>query len=182
MIKVEKVISRLFLALAILLLGEARGLCGTDGPDKNQIWYTSSDGNVVRPKPKAFTQKVLSNVYKNGKGVITFDGELTKIGPSAFNGSTNLRSIQVPEGIRSIEVYAFFECEELVNVVLPEGVVTIAQKAFSGCGKLSGINFPESLSEIKVAAFENCSSLKKATPYILMLRSLTECWPWATKQ
>lgn len=161
MISLRNVVSGFFLTLAILFYGETFGFCAEGGPSQNQIWYTSSDGNVVRPRPKAFTQKVVSNIYKNGKGVITFDGDLTKIGPSAFNGNTNLRSIHIPEGVNSIEVYAFFECSELVDVILPESVSKIAQKAFSGCGKLTMINFPENLVEIKVAAFENCASLKK---------------------
>ena len=51
----------------------------------NEIWYTSSDGNVIEPnKTDVFGTNITSNTYENGVGVITFDGDVTTIGGSAF--------------------------------------------------------------------------------------------------
>ena len=51
-----------------------------EGPADNEIWYTSSDGNIVNPtEPGGFDANIVSNTYENGKGVITFDGEVTRI-------------------------------------------------------------------------------------------------------
>jgi hypothetical protein len=57
-----------------------------EGPEDNEIWYTSTDGNIITPyKKDVFGANIVSNTYENGKGIITFDGEVTSIGDSAFN-------------------------------------------------------------------------------------------------
>ena len=60
----------------------------------NEIWYTSSNGNVIKPYSgyfnsnatamQTFGANITSNTYENGVGVITFDGDVTTIGGSAF--------------------------------------------------------------------------------------------------
>lgn len=83
----------------------------------NQIWYTSSDGNIVAPYvtgawdiKNAFGANIESNVYENGKGIITFDGNVTEIGYDAFYYCTSLTSITIPNSVTSIGDYAFENC------------------------------------------------------------------------
>ena len=129
----------------------------------NEIWYTSTDGSVVRPKPSAFPQNVVSNIYKDGKGVITFDGEIYKIGVSAFNGSTNLKTIQIPNGVGRVDRYAFYQCKSLETVSLPETVEDIKDVAFSECRNLKKINLPKNLTRIGSGAFRFCESLEEVS-------------------
>lgn len=58
--------------------------------------------------------------------------ELTAIGPSMFSNS-NLKSIDIPEGVTDIDYYAFSCCYELTSVKLPSTLVSIGTKANSGC-------------------------------------------------
>jgi hypothetical protein len=52
---------------------------------ESEIWYTSKDSSVVTPyKTDGFGANIISNTYKNGKGVIKFDDKVTSIGSSAF--------------------------------------------------------------------------------------------------
>ena len=60
-------------------------------PD-NEIWYTSTDGQVVLPDDTgAFGAIFLSNEYKDGKGVLKFDGPVTKVGDGAFRNCGDRR-------------------------------------------------------------------------------------------
>ena len=84
---------------------------------QNQIFYTSTDGAIVTPyNTSAFLDaddnalSIVSNVYEDGQGVITIDGELSKIGKEAFYNCSNLTSINIPDTVTSIGSYAFRDC------------------------------------------------------------------------
>lgn len=77
----------------------------------NQIWYTSSDGDIVSPYSKnAFGANIISNIYNNGKGIITFDKNVTTIGRQAFGWCTLLKNIIIPNSVTAIEHEAFYNC------------------------------------------------------------------------
>lgn len=127
-------------------------------PPSNQIWYTSTDGNIVEPfKKDVFGANIVSNTYENGKGVIEFDGDVSKIGDQAFGGS-RISSVVLPSGVQEIGNVAFGGCWALSNIEIPEGVVKIGYGAF-GSSRLERVVIPDSLKEIGDFAFENCEYL-----------------------
>lgn len=100
----------------------------------NQIWYTSSDGEIVTPyATDVFGANILSNVYENGKGVITFDGNVTMIGNSAFRNCSTLINITIPNSISSIGLYAFCNCSGLASITIPDSVNSIEEGTFHSC-------------------------------------------------
>lgn len=103
----------------------------------NQIWYTSSDGNVVEPNnTNVFGATIISNEYDNGKGVITFDGDVTTIGVWAFRDCDSLTSVTIGDSVTTIGHYAFEGCESLTSVTIGNGVTTIGNGAFWDCDSL----------------------------------------------
>ena len=126
----------------------------------NQIWYTSIDGEIVEPYSGVlndyadaitiFGANIVSNTYKNGQGVITFDRDVTTIGSYAFSGldydSVNttvvetscikLESIIIPDSVTTIGVQAFYECSSLTSVTIGDGVLEIYTAAFHICENL----------------------------------------------
>ncbi|MBE6211843.1 MAG: hypothetical protein E7129_01725 [Rikenellaceae bacterium] len=104
----------------------------------NEIWYTSSDGAVVTPyKSDVFGANIISNTYADGKGVITFDGDVTQIGERAFQNRRSLETITIPDSITSIGNYAFCECTSLTSISIPDSVTTIGDIPFLHCISLS---------------------------------------------
>ena len=140
-------------------------------PPANEIWYTSIDGKIVEPYSDAnhqasssFDASIVSNVYKDGKGIITFDKDVTTIGRYAFFARHNLESIVLPNGIISIGDYAFQSCYySLAKVVIPESVTSIGTSAFSSCAALVDITIPNGVTTIGKSAFAGCSSLTSIT-------------------
>lgn len=127
----------------------------------NQIWYTSSDGNIVAPyETEVFGATIKSNVYENGKGIITFDGDVTTIGRSAFAECTSLLNITIPNSTISIGDFAFKNCESLESFMLPNSITSIGWYTFSGCSSLNSIIIPKNVSAIGEGAFAECESIE----------------------
>ena len=121
---------------------------------------------------------------------VTLPSSLRRIGSGAFQGCSNLKTIDLPEGleeladgdyrsgafegcgltsivipstIKKIGAYAFSGCSSLESVAFPEGLEEIARNAFSGCSKLEQIAFPAGLKTIGHEAFSDCTSLNEVT-------------------
>lgn len=130
-------------------------------PQRNKIYYTSSDGAVVVPKRTAdlFGPGValVDNTYSAGEGVLTFDGEIQKIGPDAFWNCENLKTVILPEGIEIIGEYAFGRCTALERIDIPQSVRKIGARAFHACTALSAFPIPTGVEEIGEEAFNECA-------------------------
>lgn len=80
------------------------------------------------------------------------------IGERMFE-NCNLKEVQLPQGLLSIEAWAFNGCNKLESVAIYDKVTSIKDGAFSSCSALSSVNIPSSVEEIGFQAFVNCSNL-----------------------
>lgn len=94
--------------------------------------------------------------------VIPSGFSITTIGSFAFQ-NTNITSITLPEGITTIESYAFNDASMLQSITLPSTLVSIGSGAFQNCTNLQSISIPGSVNKIESNTFEGCINLKKAT-------------------
>jgi len=133
-------------------------------PANNEIWYTSSDGSVVTPyATDAFGANIVSNVYENGMGIITFDGEVTEIGDEAFAFCTSLTNVTIPDSVTKLGDNAFYYCASLTSVTIPDSVTKIGGYAFYYCISLTSVTIHDSVTAIGNWAFRNCTSLTSVT-------------------
>ena len=125
----------------------------------NEIWYISSDGNIIEPDTYNFSGTIVSNTYGNGRGVIVFEDDLTEIWESAFQECVNVIEINLPDGITDIKKYAFYRCSA-VKINLPNSLINIERWAFQNCSNLIEVILPDGITEIAYTAFDGCSSLQ----------------------
>ena len=52
-----------------------------------------------------------------------------------------VRSITIPEGVTTIDRYAFYQCENLTAVTIPASVKSILTLSFHGCTNLTSVTF-----------------------------------------
>lgn len=83
---------------------------------------------------------------------------VSELGTSAFAHCENVRSVTVPDSIKSIGRFSF-EGSSVEQVVLPQGIKSIPFGAFSDCS-LKEITVPDSVETIERQAFEKCDLLK----------------------
>ncbi len=135
-------------------------------PETQKIYYTSTDGGIVEPNNEGvdyFGANIISNTYENGKGVITFDGDVTLIGYAAFKNCASLHSITIPNSVTSIGYWALSGCINLRTITLPNSVTEIGPEAFIHCKNLESITIPGSITSFGSSAFTFCTSLKNVT-------------------
>ena len=133
-------------------------------PQSNEIFYTSTNGNIVNPYDgNVFGGIIISNTYNNGVGVIVFDRPITTIGDRAFYDCRSLTSITIPDSVPTIGEWAFQNCDSLTSVTIPDSVTTIGYYAFYSCDSLTSVTIPDSVTTIGDYAFEYCRSLTSVT-------------------
>ena len=71
----------------------------------------------------------------------------------------SIKTITIPDGVRSIRPYAFHACSVLANVIIPDSVTLIGQGAFSECISLPNVIIPNSVIGIMPKAFAYCKAL-----------------------
>lgn len=130
----------------------------------NQIWYTTTDEQIVEPLYNAALGATLqTNIYANGRGVMTFDSNVTEIREGAFENCSTLSSITIPDCVTTIEDRAFAGCESLKSVVIPKSVKSIGQGAFYECSSLTSCVIPDGVTSIEGDTFSYCESLESVT-------------------
>ena len=128
--------------------------------DGYYIYYTSTDGNVVRPyKTDVFNAKIVSNTYEHGIGIIAFDKPVRRIGEMAFTSCRELASITIPNTVLKIDKKAFYSCSSLADVTIGACVQDIADESFRYCSSITSIVVPNTVTIIGKNAFANCKTL-----------------------
>ena len=85
---------------------------------------------------------------------------VVRIGWWSFSGKTDLKSIDLPSTITSIESNAFSGCFSLQGITFPDNLQRIGDFAFSECSSLREVIFPEGLVSIGSMSFADCHNLE----------------------
>ena len=137
----------------------------------NQIWYIS-DVALVPTTSGAFNGATVIEDKsewdsQTGKGILTFDKPITMIGNEAFKRITNntpsnwMISISLPEGVKSIGRYAFYQCFSLTSITIPNTVESIGEYAFSSCQAATSVTIGSGVTSIASGAFYGCWELNE---------------------
>ena len=111
----------------------------------------------------AFNTSIQSHEFSDGKGTITFNGDVTNIGDNAFQNCSGLTSIDIPNSVTSIGSGTFYGCSGLTSIDIPNSVTSIGSYAFSDCSGLTSITIPDSITSIGYQTFSGCSGLTSVT-------------------
>jgi hypothetical protein len=140
--------------------------------DRGNLVYASIDGVLFDKNIRALIK------YPEGKNQRTYNipSTVTKIEDYAFNGCSNLISINVDnrnpvfasvdgvlfdKNIRNLIKYP--EGKNQRTYVIPSSVTFIYGNAFAGCYSLTNVTIPSSVKYIGGWEFAGCSSLTSVT-------------------
>lgn len=133
------------------------------------IWYgcynlrTLNVGENVTSLP----QNIFYNAEITAVNFLGDNPQLTTIGNGALT-STNITSIDIPNGVTSIGSDAFHYCYNLTSVTIPDNVTTIGSSAFEYCTAMKKIVIGSGVTTMGEKAFISCAPdeiwLKTSTP------------------
>lgn len=103
-----------------------------ENPDNNEVWYTTSDEQIINLSSDVFNTSVISHTYSSGKGVIICSNDISTIAEEAFYGCKNLTSITLPNTITEIGAYAFADAG-LEEFTFPTSLLSIGYNALNNC-------------------------------------------------
>ena len=123
-------------------------------------------------------KRIEKNAFKNNTTLETViiqerNGEgVEYIGDSAFDGCSNLQSINLPDTIITIGSVCFRNCTKLDNIKLPNKLITLSSQTFQNCTNLKNLELSENLETLGVESLQNTSLTKlKFPPNLSSIRS-----------
>ncbi|MBF8151285.1 leucine-rich repeat protein [Winogradskyella sp. F6397] len=117
----------------------------------NTVGVTSSSSYVG--------ELVVPSMVQNAGATYT----VVSILDAAFQGSTTLTSITIPNTVTEIRNNAFQFCSNLTSVDLGNSITSIGQLSFNACFNLTSVVIPSSVTNIGNNAFEFCTDLTSVT-------------------
>lgn len=106
-----------------------------------------------------FTVDPANTAYCAPDGVLLDKGMKHLVAFPAGSSTT----YSIPEGIETVDKWAFAHCKRLSEVSFPASLRSIADAAFYGCTSLNNFKLPKQLASIGVWAFSECSNLGEVT-------------------
>lgn len=132
---------------------------------EQKIYYVDGFKYLADPDTKEATLIHNEDKYK-GDVVIpasfTADGiefKVTAFGDKCFYYCNSLKSVTIPEGVKSLGEKCFAYCSNLKNITIPFGVTTIGDECFYYCPNLASISISSSVTNISYFCFYCCSKL-----------------------
>ena len=125
---------------------------------------------------ESFELLVPNKSYCTRDGVL-FSGDMKKL--LLYPTNKPDKSYQIPDGVESIQIYAFKNNRNLEEITMPDSVKKVGQAAFYGCKKLKYIHFSKNITDIPGTTdymddgvFEGCISLDKDIKFPPNLRHI----------
>lgn len=105
-----------------------------------------------------------NSVFKgcNNLTNVTFANDIDKIPAGICWNLTNLKTIDIPDGVTKIGENAFNN-SGITSITLPKYLEEIECKAFENCKGLNSVDFPKYLKKVGYGAFRDCSNLESVT-------------------
>lgn len=127
--------------------------------DKSVLYDVRKDSIESYDIPEGVTI-IKENTFSNSdyKDITIPDGVETIEG-YAFSNMSNLTSITFPNSVISLGDSVLYYCQNLVDVTLPSGISEIPYGFMEYCDKIESIQIPSGVTLIDGFAFDGCTSL-----------------------
>lgn len=140
----------------------AQGTCGAEADGSNVTWVLTTDGTLILSGTGAVA------AYEKRKDTPwgDYNDQILRVevqkGITSVSGLCScykLREVSLPEGLISLDEFAFMDCQKLQEIRLPKSLKTLGDGTFAGCHALPEIELPEDLETVGEGFLYHCISL-----------------------
>lgn len=125
----------------------------TNPTNPNEIWYMTNNGESAATTPHhSLANRLVSNTYQDGLGILTFEFPVTSTPKGLFSGATNVTDVALPSTTEVVDEWFCFDCQSLERIIFGGNEKYIGYEAFGNCDSLSDFELPESLVYIDTCA------------------------------
>ncbi len=125
------------------------------------------NGDVAVPETfkygnRVFTVTAVNDyalAFEEGVTSIELPASVRTLGANAMRYNRNMTNLTLPNEVKEIPAYAFYQCSGLESVALPDSLTSIGESAFAGCRNLTELALPGKLATIANAAYQGCNGL-----------------------
>lgn len=125
--------------------------------DTGEGYFAESTGLMDVILPEHITKIGKKWFYGARAETFHIQPHITRICEDAFSNA-EMRYIDIPDGVKTIEPNAFEDCDSLLEVTLPLGITMLDDNVFRGCDNLRSVTVKKDTWVI-YQAFRGCSSL-----------------------
>ena len=113
---------------------------------------------------KAYSVEIPKVCFKDKSNLtsVSFSGEVSSIGTSAFTHCSSLTSVSFGN-VKSLNGSVFESCLKLASVSWGNSEFTELPRTFGNCRALTSITIPASVTKVGQYAFKGCTTLKTVT-------------------
>lgn len=138
--------------------------------EDGKLWLSNiggcTDKNITIPSKVNGTSVygIYSSALTNNENIetLTISEGITTVGATAFLRCKNLKSVNFPSTLKSVDDYSFAGCA-ISEIKLPKGLTTIGKSAFS-CNTFTKLVLPDSVKTVEDGAFSGTHIEKISIP------------------
>ena len=157
-ITIPESVTKIGVIYGVLFTSNCKNLTDINVDDKNE-YYSSEDG-VLFNKDKS----VLLRYPEGKKGAYSIPDGVKTIDAYAFRNCEGLTSVNIPDSVTDIVSWAFSNCIGLTSITIPDSVRgSFGEYTFSGCSGLTSVTIGKGVTEIGPWAFADCTGLTSIT-------------------
>lgn len=140
--------------------GETSGSCGANVTWRFEDGVLTISGSGAMEDFNCFSaERTPWYEYRENINRAVIEDGVKSVGVHAFYECDSLTSIEISSGVTAIGGSAFYGCSSLTSIKIPSGVTTISNSVFYGCSSLTSIEIPSGVTSIESGAFRICSNL-----------------------